>query len=355
MVSSVDPVRPFARRTPITGTERSFITASVSHFRRVRSPGKSDHSVRLGCGVALPRVPVTGIGVLEVGQSENDERRVRRCVERRSRSPPSAVNTAVDLSRSDDLKRIQATAPRNRCGHAKRTIVMRQSVMALTTMPRIVTLNLATLSLPGCHPEAANDPVCRVYGYAVGHPDRVILFDTPTRPELGLGYWIRRGQTGCGFAKPAAAGLIEAALSIREVDSIAIAHDRANTASRRIPEKLGFTLIGDRAPGPRRHGVGVFDRRCAEGEHGVVDRMPVSAELNTTVVVSFSDARCPHDPHTGGGDRSRISIVTVSVSRSRPRTSISGRPTGRHMRGGLDPITHPAQIRRAGNRPTGPS
>ncbi len=55
---------------------------------------------------------------------------------------------------------------------------MRQSVMTLTTMPRIATLNLATLSLPDWHPEAANDPVCRVYGYAIGHPDGTILFDT---------------------------------------------------------------------------------------------------------------------------------------------------------------------------------
>ncbi len=50
--------------------------------------------------------------------------------------------------------------------------------MTLTTMPRIATLNLATLSLPDWHPEAANDPVCRVYGYAIGHPDGTILFDT---------------------------------------------------------------------------------------------------------------------------------------------------------------------------------
>ncbi|MEM9135514.1 MAG: MBL fold metallo-hydrolase [Actinomycetota bacterium] len=50
--------------------------------------------------------------------------------------------------------------------------------MALTTMPRIATLNLATLALPDWHPEAANDPVCRVYGYAIDHPDGTILFDT---------------------------------------------------------------------------------------------------------------------------------------------------------------------------------
>ena len=50
--------------------------------------------------------------------------------------------------------------------------------MSLTTMPRIATLDLATLSLPDWHPEAANEPVCRVYGYAIGHPDGTIIFDT---------------------------------------------------------------------------------------------------------------------------------------------------------------------------------
>lgn len=55
--------------------------------------------------------------------------------------------------------------------------------MALSTMPRIATLNLATLTLPDWHPEAANDPVCHVYGYAIDHPDGTILFDT----GVGLG------------------------------------------------------------------------------------------------------------------------------------------------------------------------
>lgn len=67
--------------------------------------------------------------------------------------------------------------------------------------------------------------------------------------ELGLDYWIRDGKTGWGFATQAAAALIEGALSIREVDSIGVSHDRANTASKRIPEKHGFTFIGERNVG----------------------------------------------------------------------------------------------------------
>ena len=80
----------------------------------------------------------------------------------------------------------------------------------------------------------------------------------PDQTELGLGYWIRSGKTGRGFASQAAAGLVESALSIGEVDSVGVAHDRANTASRRIPEKLGFTLIGKRDVGvhaPSESGV----------------------------------------------------------------------------------------------------
>ena len=45
-------------------------------------------------------------------------------------------------------------------------------------MPRIVQLELASLVLPDWHPEAYRSPSCAVYGYAVDHPDGVILFDT---------------------------------------------------------------------------------------------------------------------------------------------------------------------------------
>lgn len=55
---------------------------------------------------------------------------------------------------------------------------VRQSSMALTTMPQIATLNLATLRLPENHPEAVHDTACSVYGYAIDHPDGTILFDT---------------------------------------------------------------------------------------------------------------------------------------------------------------------------------
>ena len=50
--------------------------------------------------------------------------------------------------------------------------------MALSELPAIHRLDLATVVLPEWHPEAARTPVSPVYGYAIDHPDGVILFDT---------------------------------------------------------------------------------------------------------------------------------------------------------------------------------
>lgn len=50
--------------------------------------------------------------------------------------------------------------------------------VSLHELPRIVQLQLATLALPDWHPEAHRTPTCLVYGYAVDHPDGLIVFDT---------------------------------------------------------------------------------------------------------------------------------------------------------------------------------
>ncbi len=50
--------------------------------------------------------------------------------------------------------------------------------MALRQLPAIHRLELATLTPPDWHPGAAQSPQCVVYGYAIDHPDGVILFDT---------------------------------------------------------------------------------------------------------------------------------------------------------------------------------
>src|SRR4051812_34645679 len=45
-------------------------------------------------------------------------------------------------------------------------------------MPRIERLDLAHLTLPDWHPEAANQATCPVYGYVIDHPDGAIVVDT---------------------------------------------------------------------------------------------------------------------------------------------------------------------------------
>jgi RimJ/RimL family protein N-acetyltransferase len=60
------------------------------------------------------------------------------------------------------------------------------------------------------------------------------------------------------------AALTEAAFSIEGVDHVEIHHDAANVASRRVPEKNGFELVGespDQAVAPSEVGVDVTWRR----------------------------------------------------------------------------------------------
>ena len=63
---------------------------------------------------------------------------------------------------------------------------------------------------------------------------------------LELGYWVRGDRTGQGVATDAARALVVAAFSVDGISHVEIHHDAANTASRRIPEKVGFTCIGER-------------------------------------------------------------------------------------------------------------
>jgi RimJ/RimL family protein N-acetyltransferase len=63
---------------------------------------------------------------------------------------------------------------------------------------------------------------------------------------LELGYWARGDRTGQGVATDAARALVQAAFSVDGITHVEIHHDAANAASRRIPEKVGFTCIGER-------------------------------------------------------------------------------------------------------------
>jgi RimJ/RimL family protein N-acetyltransferase len=57
---------------------------------------------------------------------------------------------------------------------------------------------------------------------------------------LEIGYWIRTGRTGCGLATESSAVLTRVAFEVCGVDRVDIRVDPANTASARIPRKLGF-------------------------------------------------------------------------------------------------------------------
>lgn len=58
-----------------------------------------------------------------------------------------------------------------------------------------------------------------------------------------IGYWVRVGWTGRGVATEAAHQVIARAFSTDGIEVVEIHHDKANVASRRVPEKLGFTLV----------------------------------------------------------------------------------------------------------------
>jgi RimJ/RimL family protein N-acetyltransferase len=80
---------------------------------------------------------------------------------------------------------------------------------------------------------------------------------------LEIGYWVHSDWTGRGIATDATAALTDAALALPGIDRVEIHHDAANTASGRIPAKLGYARLGERpardlwAPAPGETGTEV--------------------------------------------------------------------------------------------------
>lgn len=63
---------------------------------------------------------------------------------------------------------------------------------------------------------------------------------------LEIGYWLRTDRTGRGYATAAAAALTKMAFqSLPAIDRVEIRMDKGNERSRRIPERLGFELVGE--------------------------------------------------------------------------------------------------------------
>ena len=62
---------------------------------------------------------------------------------------------------------------------------------------------------------------------------------------IEIGYWVHPRHLRRGYATVAAASLTDAAFGLPGVTHVEIHHDVANVASGRVPERLGFGLVGD--------------------------------------------------------------------------------------------------------------
>lgn len=78
-----------------------------------------------------------------------------------------------------------------------------------------------------------------------GEPELLGIFGLHRRigpHAMELGYWLARHAVGRGYASAAAEALTLAALDVAGVDRVEIHCDEANVRSRRIPERLTYTL-----------------------------------------------------------------------------------------------------------------
>jgi RimJ/RimL family protein N-acetyltransferase len=87
----------------------------------------------------------------------------------------------------------------------------------------------------------------RVFGMFVGD---VAVGSCGLHPRLGpggfeIGYWVRAGHTGRGYATRGARVLTDLAFADEAINRIEIHHDVANTASGRVPARLGYAYVGD--------------------------------------------------------------------------------------------------------------
>lgn len=62
---------------------------------------------------------------------------------------------------------------------------------------------------------------------------------------LEIGYWIDKDHTNQGIATEVGRILTSAALSVPGVTFVEIHHDKANIASSRVPQKLGYTFVAE--------------------------------------------------------------------------------------------------------------
>lgn len=88
---------------------------------------------------------------------------------------------------------------------------------------------------------------------------------------LEIGYWVDRAHCGAGIATDSARLLTSAAFALEDIHFVEIHHDRANHASRRVPEKLGYTLVSEdpsEVTAPGQVGINCTWRVLAEDWRG---------------------------------------------------------------------------------------
>jgi RimJ/RimL family protein N-acetyltransferase len=66
---------------------------------------------------------------------------------------------------------------------------------------------------------------------------------------LEIGYWVHVDRVRRGYATEMARALTTAAFTVAGIDRVEIHHDRANVASRGVPEALGFVFDGEQPDG----------------------------------------------------------------------------------------------------------
>lgn len=109
---------------------------------------------------------------------------------------------------------------------------------------------------------------------------------------LEIGYWIDRNHTGRGFATEATAMLTSTALAVAGVTFVEIRHDRANVASRRIPERLGYRFVED-----------VAREAVAPGESGI----------ESTWRIETADWKLPMAKHLVDIDESALATARAEL------------------------------------------
>jgi RimJ/RimL family protein N-acetyltransferase len=62
---------------------------------------------------------------------------------------------------------------------------------------------------------------------------------------LEIGYWIDKDHTNRGMAAEVARVLTSASLAVPNVTFVEVHHDKANIASSRVPQKLGYAFVGE--------------------------------------------------------------------------------------------------------------